>query len=174
MEGAESKHFVFRPVNYVNADEATDLVQRAARHFVPEFYEGLEQQVQHCELVGECFVEEYCEHVGHHLVGDYYRHTLKASRRQLELQETYTMGLSNYSLISGDESLDQSSSISKLRSWPKIAGDSVRFSPLARSSPSCSLCRQSQALSLSSSQNPRKHSPHRNGYLAQRTSTFGI
>jgi hypothetical protein len=38
------------------------------------------------------------------------RHTLKASRRQLELQERYTMELSNYSLISGDESLDQSQS----------------------------------------------------------------
>jgi hypothetical protein len=58
------------------------------------------------------------------------------------LQETYTVGLSNYSLISGNESLDQSSSISKLRSWPKITGDSVRFSPLARSSPSCLLSLQ--------------------------------
>jgi hypothetical protein len=70
VEGADSMHFVFRPVNYVNADEATDLVQRAAGHFVPEFYEGLDQQVQHCELVGECFVEEYCEHVGHPSVGE--------------------------------------------------------------------------------------------------------
>lgn len=43
------------------------------------------------------------------------------------MQETYTVGLSNYSLISGNESLDQSSSISKLRSWPKSTGDSVRF-----------------------------------------------
>jgi hypothetical protein len=62
-------HFVFRPVNYVNADEATDLVQRAAGYFVPEFYEGLEQQVQYCELVGECFVEEYWDMSGIHLLG---------------------------------------------------------------------------------------------------------
>jgi hypothetical protein len=70
VEVADSMHFVFRPVNYVNPDEATDLVQRAAGHFVPEFYKGLGQQVQHCELVGGCFVEEYWEHVGHHLVGE--------------------------------------------------------------------------------------------------------
>jgi hypothetical protein len=70
VEGAESKHFVFRPVDYVDAEDDALLVRTAASHFDPEFYEGLEQQVQHCELVGECFVEAYWEHIAHPLARD--------------------------------------------------------------------------------------------------------
>jgi hypothetical protein len=45
----------------------------------------------------------------------HYRHTLKTSRRQLELQETCTMGLSYYSLISGDASLARSPTLLSLQ-----------------------------------------------------------